>query len=141
RERQQRQVAALSTLFGSNDAIARIEHDQRLLAASERAKKKAFALRERFVKGPPPREMLLVKAPFATPGGSREWMWVEVVTWKEDVIHGILDNDPVDVPTLKAGARVDVRAGDIFDYLWTKGDGTVEGNETSAIIEAMESDR
>lgn len=138
RERQQRHQSALSTFFGSSDRITRVEHDQKLLRASERAKKKAFALRARFSKGPPLNEMLLVKAPFATPSGGREWMWVEVVTWKGDVIHGILENDPFDVPTLKAGARIDVRADEIFDYIWTKADGTTEGNETGAILEAME---
>jgi uncharacterized protein YegJ (DUF2314 family) len=138
RQRQERHQAALSQFFGSNDGISRVQHDEKLLAASARAKKKAFALRERFANRPPPVEMLQVKAPFGTPDGHQEWMWVEVITWKGDVIHGILNNDPFDIPTLKAGARVEVRADDIFDYIWTKADGTTEGNETGPILEAME---
>ena len=138
RERQQRHSAALSTFFGSTDAITHVEHDETLLAASARAKKKAFALRERFADGAPLKEMLHIKAPFATPSGSQEWMWVEVVSWKGDLIRGILDNDPFEIPTLKAGARVDVRADEIFDYIWTKPDGTTEGNDTSAILETMQ---
>ncbi len=137
-KRQERHQAALSQFFGSSDKITRVQHDEKLLAASARAKKKAFALRERFANGAPLKEMLHVKAPFATPDEGQEWMWVEVITWKGDAIHGILDNDPFDIPTLKAGARVDVRADDIFDYIWTKADGTKEGNETGTILQQME---
>ena len=36
---------------------------------------------------------------------------------------------------LKAGARVKVKEADIFDYILVKPDGSMEGNETSKLIE------
>jgi uncharacterized protein YegJ (DUF2314 family) len=132
---QERHDEALAALFGADDSVVEVEHDKELLLASERARAKALALRERFAKGAPTGEMLQVKAPFAVPSGGNEWMWVEVVTWDGDVIHGILGNDPFHVPDLKSGARVDVKASEIFDYIWTKSDGKTEGNETTAILQ------
>jgi len=135
---QERHGQVLSTLFGSEDGISHITHDAEIKAASERARKKLFAMRARYEKGPPFGEQLSVKAPFATPDGNTEWMWVEVVRWNGNTIHGILDNDPFEIPTLKVGARVDVPADRVFDYILTKRDGTEEGNETGAIIERTE---
>jgi uncharacterized protein YegJ (DUF2314 family) len=135
---QERQNHALSVLFGAeDDGIVRVKHDAQLLAASRRAREKALSLKPRFEHGPPLGETLLVKAPFQTPQREHEWMWVEVTSWKGPTIAGILRNDPVEVPGLKAGARVEVQADQIFDYILKKRDGTIEGNETAKLIEAQ----
>jgi uncharacterized protein YegJ (DUF2314 family) len=133
---QERQAVTLDALFGRQDSVIALEHDAALLAASERARKKAFALRERFAKGPPHGQELLVKAPFKTPDDNNEWMWVEVVSWQDDTIDGVLTEDAFDIPTLKRGARVEVEANQIFDYLLSKSDGTHEGNETGPLLQA-----
>jgi uncharacterized protein YegJ (DUF2314 family) len=91
---------------------------------------------DRFAKGSPFGEQLMVKAPFATADGGNEWMWVEVVGWQGNSIDGVLTNDAFDIPKLKAGARVEVQADQIFDYLLTKRDGTHEGTETQPLLEA-----
>jgi uncharacterized protein YegJ (DUF2314 family) len=130
----------LVDLFGSSDAVKHFKkHDARVLAASRRAKKAAFQLRDRYADGPPFGERLMVKAPFETTSGNNEWMWVEVVRWRGDTIDGILQNDPFEVPDLHAGARVEVRADAIFDYLLTKADGSEEGNETGKLLHANDS--
>ncbi len=135
---QERQTAALSELFGAHDSLVTVKHDPELLAASARARSKALLIGKRYAKGPPFGEELQVKAPFITTSGGNEWMWVEVVRWNGDAIDGILKNDPFEVPSLKAGARVQVRASEIFDYLLTKRDGSSEGNETGPLIDARE---
>lgn len=137
---QERQSAALSELFGAHDSIVNVKHDDELLAASERARKKALIIGKRYVKGPPFGEQLLVKAPFDTTAGGTEWMWVEVVSWNGNEIDGILKNDPFDVPSLKDGSRVEVQASKIFDYILKKKDGSSEGNETGVILQAREKD-
>lgn len=133
---QERQAEALAELFGSSDRSMYLQHDDILLAASERARRRALSLQPRFAKEPPFGEQLLVKAPFATTDGGNEWMWVEVVRWPGDTIEGVLLNDAFDVPGLKAGARVKVHAADIFDYLLKKTDGSFEGNDTEKLLEA-----
>jgi uncharacterized protein YegJ (DUF2314 family) len=132
---QERQSAALTTLFGAKDDIAHVKHDDALLAASARARRAAIKLKPLFAKGAPQLEHLLVKGPFKTPTGGNEWMWLEVVRWEGTTIHGILDSDPYEVPNLKAGARVEMEEDVIFDYIYVKADGTKEGNETSVLLE------
>jgi uncharacterized protein YegJ (DUF2314 family) len=130
-----RHSAMTDALFGSEDSLVHVTHDQELMEASRRARAKAFTYRERFAKGAPEGESLSVKVPFRTPSGGDEWMWVVVLTWKGNVITGILDNDPFEIPTLKSGARVEVQADQIFDYTLQRQDGSVEGNTTGALIE------
>jgi uncharacterized protein YegJ (DUF2314 family) len=132
---QERHAELIARIFGASDAISIVEHDEELLAASERAKKRAFSFRDRYRAGVPEGEQLLVKAPFKTPDGENEWMWVEVVRWNGDTISGILQNQPFNVPTLKSGARVEVQAEEIFDYTLKRRDGSEEGNETGRIME------
>jgi uncharacterized protein YegJ (DUF2314 family) len=83
----------------------------------------------------PPGERLAVKAPFATDHGATEWMWVDVVGWKgDDALDGILNNDPSDVSTLVAGARVEVKLDELGDYVQTRADGTTVGGYSIAIL-------
>jgi uncharacterized protein YegJ (DUF2314 family) len=132
---QERHAELIARIFGASDSITMVEHDEELLAASERARQKVLSFRDRYRAGVPEGEQLLVKAPFKTPEGENEWMWVEVVSWQGNVISGILQNQPFNVPALKSGARVDVRADEIFDYTLTRRDGSREGNETGRIME------
>jgi uncharacterized protein YegJ (DUF2314 family) len=131
-----RQDRLLSDLFGWEDAVAQVQHDDALLAASRRARERLPAMKAIVAGGLAPGQLLTVKAPFRKPDGGNEWMWVEVVSWRERRIRGVLMNEPFEVPGLRAGQDVTVDEGDIFDYLLQSPDGTTEGNETSRIIEA-----
>lgn len=126
----------VSTLYGSHDEISSVSHDNtELMAASARAVTALMKLKPGFGDGPDVNEQLLVKAPFKTPGGGNEWMWVEVVSWQGSAIKGILANDPFDVPDLQAGATVRVDESTVFDYMHRRPDGSQVGNETGAIIQ------
>jgi uncharacterized protein YegJ (DUF2314 family) len=120
-------------LFGGYDEITHVSHDEEILAASERAKKRLPALRSLFNKGLE-LETLLLKAPFTTDDDGNEWMWIEVTRWQDETIEGILQNEPYYIKNLKAGAKVTVKQEDIFDYIIYKSDGTQEGNETGKLI-------
>jgi uncharacterized protein YegJ (DUF2314 family) len=134
-ELQARQNAVLSQLFGAHDAASAVKHDAALLEASKRAREHAMTFKPRYAKGRPELERLLVKAPFRTRSGGNEWMWVEVTRWEGDTISGLLENDPIEVDDLKAGARVQVKEGVIFDYILYGTDGGMEGNETGRLME------
>jgi uncharacterized protein YegJ (DUF2314 family) len=135
---QERHNAMLSAIFGSHDSVAMVEDDALIQTASRRAKQVVLAYKPRYAHGAPPLEHLLVKGPFHRAHGGIEWMWVEVLRWEGSTIHGVLENDPDDVPELKAGARVDVREESIFDYIRVDVDGGKEGNETGRLIEAQQ---
>jgi uncharacterized protein YegJ (DUF2314 family) len=126
------------SFYGSVDTVAYVKHNQAIEAASARARLKLPALRKEFNAGLQPGETLLLKAPFETSGGAREWMWVEVSSWKGNAIVGLLANEPEDVPGLRAGATVSVSEKDIFDYILNKADGSMEGNETGKLIEKFQ---
>ena len=133
-----RQEKMIGILFGSEDGVVRIKHDEELLAASRRAKEKLPMLKKKFTEGLDPGGYILVKAPFKTPKGGNEWMWVEVTEWKGNNIKGLLDNEPFYVPSLHGGQMVEVKQEDVFDYIVRHPDGTQEGNETGEIIKKMQ---
>jgi uncharacterized protein YegJ (DUF2314 family) len=121
------------------DEITHVEHDDKVLAASRKARESLPALRAAFQAGLEPGEMLLVKAPFPIPDGGREWMWVEVTAWKGDAIRGVLRNEPTYIPDLQAGQEVEVSEKDVLDYKRKLPDGrVVEGDVTAAAIKAAE---
>ena len=133
-----RQESLLSRFFGFEDKVSPVNHDAELLAASARARARLPALRDAFARGLKPGEYLMLKAPFRTTDGGNEWMWVEVTSWRSSRIRGLLQNEPEKVPTLRAGQSVTVREDDVFDFLFRHPDGTQEGNETGAVIEAQQ---
>lgn len=132
-----RQDAAVSSVFGWSDAIKQVAHDDELQAASDRARQKLPALRAVIQRGLKANELIQVKLPFETPDGGTEWMWVEVLRWNGDTLDGVLSNDPFNIPDLHAGQRVQGSMAEVFDYLYRRQDGEVEGNETGKIIERV----
>lgn len=130
---QEEQQELLSTIFGSTDAIKYINHDDKLLAASNKAREELPRFKKSFNNGLAPGYSLLLKAPFETDNGGTEWMWVEVTKW-DNSITGILQNDPFEIEELKSGAIVSFEQNDVFDYIYYLPDGTYEGNETGKII-------
>jgi uncharacterized protein YegJ (DUF2314 family) len=125
---------SLTDLFGAEDSSAEFQHDTELLASSEHARERLPELHRVFDAGLPPGAYLLVKAPFPTTSGGKEWMWVEVARWRRKTLTGLLANDPSDVPALNAGQKVDVREDDVFDYILHHVHGKEEGNETGTIL-------
>ncbi len=132
---QARQEQLLASLFGFEDKISYVKHNDEILKKSEEAKAKLPGYKEKFNKGFKPGEYLLLKAPFPVGDDTNEWMWVEVHEWKGTQITGLLKNDPYNIPALKAGMTVTVDQNDIFDYIHYLPDGTSVGNETAKLIE------
>jgi hypothetical protein len=135
---QAQQAFLISTVFGGEDNVSDVEHDQEILVASQKAKAKLPELQKLFNAGLPPGEHILLKAPFRRSDEGNEWMWVEVVSWKIDKVEGILVNKPVYVPSLNEGDRVSFHQEVVFDYIHEFADGSSEGNETGKIFEARE---
>lgn len=131
-----KQEAALSWFFGWEDTIRNnVEHTTELLEESGKEKSKLPELHRDFDKGLLPGEYILVKAPFETQDGGKEWMWVEIRRWKRHVITGVLENQPENIPNLHDGQIVEVQEGDVFDYIRQYPDGHRDGNTTGTMIE------
>ena len=112
------------------------EGDAELAAASKRAQGRIAQIKALWRKGAPAEAELFVKAPFPTPAGGREWMWVEVRKWDADKVTGALLNAPTEVPGVAEGETVAVSDSELFDYrLELKGQ-PPEGGETDRILES-----
>jgi hypothetical protein len=131
----ERQAAIVAEIFGSEDSVVKVRHDDALEAASRAARGRLVALKPRWLRDRALGEILLVKGPFETRSGGTEWMWVEVTRWEGKRITGVLTNDPFEVDGLRAGATVQVDETRVFDYLLRKPDGTQEGNTTAKLLE------
>lgn len=138
-KKQEAMHRLLGTVFGFEDAVIPMEHDQELLDASRRARARLLQLKSYFQAGLKERELIQIKLPFAVPEGGNEWMWVELVEWNGKVVRGILQNTPFSVPNLTVGARVEGSEDDVFDYIFLHADGTEEGNETGRIMQKRSS--
>lgn len=53
-----------------------------------------------------------------SPEYAAERMWVRVVRVEGDRLWGALDNEPIDMPQLRAGREVAFRRGDVIDLRW-----------------------
>ncbi|MDB5119896.1 MAG: hypothetical protein JWN56_1114 [Sphingobacteriales bacterium] len=135
---QEEQDNVAANLFGAEDSIVRITHDSLLLKTSEKTRQRLPELKTLFNKGLAPEYSVLVKAPFKIENGGNEWMWIEITKWTSKSITGVLQNDPIEIKNLKAGAIVQVLEKDIFDYILNKPDGSSEGNETGKLMEGKE---
>ncbi len=120
------------------DSIHRVEHDEEVLDASKKAREKLAKLHPRFDAGLKPGEFIEVKAPFKTPEGGNEWMWVEITSWRVGYIRGTLRNQPFDVQNLHSGQIVEFLECEVFDYIHIFPDHRQEGNSTGEIIERLE---
>jgi len=134
----EQQDTLLSSLFGWEDEVSYVKHNKLIEAASQQAKSKLNQLRADFNNGLNPGEFIGLKAPFTTPDGGVEWMWVEVQSWEGTKIKGLLKNEPLYIPSLKGGSEVEINQNDIFDYIRHYPDGTSEGNETGALIKQFQ---
>jgi uncharacterized protein YegJ (DUF2314 family) len=133
-----RQERMLSSFFGWEDSITKVHHNEEVLAESRKEREKLPELQRAFAAGLQPGEYIQVKAPFHTPEGNTEWMWVDVTGWKGDKIKGLLANEPFEIPNLHSGQMVEVRERDVFDYIRYFPDKHSEGNTTGEILRKME---
>jgi uncharacterized protein YegJ (DUF2314 family) len=133
-----RQEKMLSSLFGWEDEVTQVRHNEELIAASRLARARLPELRKAFNAGLQPGEFIQVKAPFPVPDGRNEWMWVEITDWQGEKIKGLLKNEPYYIPSLHGGQIVEVDQEDIFDYIRRYPDGRQEGNKTGEIIRKLQ---
>ena len=133
----ERRESALDGLFGTSDSARNVTHGPELLEVSRKSRERVIReLKPRVIKGLPADELLLVKAPFKCEQGT-EWMWVEVHAWKGASLTGSLQSSPDCATELHAGQAVEVKEGELFDYMEKFQDGTFVGNDTGKLMQPM----
>ncbi|NUP10117.1 MAG: DUF2314 domain-containing protein [Polyangiaceae bacterium] len=133
----ERLAAAADALVGApkDTPTAVAENDPELAAIKLRVQAKLPELAAAIQKGLPLGESISVKAPFDTDDGGVEWMWVSVTKWEGDTVHGVLDNAPAGIKSLKIGAPVTVKQSAIADYVRHKADDSLEGGESIKVLD------
>lgn len=136
-----KQDRMLSCFFGWEDKVTAVQHNEVVLEESRKERAKLPGLQKDFNAGLQQGEFIQVKVPFKTPDGGNEWMWVEITSWKGNLIRGTLENEPFNIPDLHSGQIVEVWQGDVFDYIREYPDKRREGNTTDALLDKMQPEK
>jgi uncharacterized protein YegJ (DUF2314 family) len=84
--------------------------------------------RKRFEQGLKPGEVLFVTVRLYNSAGKFEQVFVEVKSWNDTTINGLLSSDPELVKDHKRGEKMTVKEKDVYDWTISKPDGTEDGN-------------
>jgi uncharacterized protein YegJ (DUF2314 family) len=124
---------ASELLGGSRDIrMAKTEGDS-MQRAHERALGELPQIKERFLAGLKPGEVLFVKHGFPTTTGSREYIWAAVNRWQGSRLTVQVANDPNEVEGLRMGMTVLLEEADIFDWMLQLPGDRTEGGYTSKV--------
>lgn len=84
--------------------------------------------KKRFAQGLNKGEVLFVTTRLHDADGKFEQVFVEVKSWKDTTITGLLATDPGLIKGHKQGEKMVVDEKDVYDWTISKPDGTEEGN-------------
>lgn len=99
--------------------------DPRLKAAVAQARRHWPEFVARFEERQPD-QTFSVKARIGD-ANAAEFMWVSVTGLENGWIYGRLDNDPIEITSIRCGDRVRIRVADLNDWLYTDGDDMTGG--------------
>ena len=85
-------------------------------------------IKKRFIQGLNKGEVLFVTTRFHDADGRFEQVFVEVKSWKDKTITGLLATNPSLIKGHKPGEKMVVEEQDVYDWTISKPDGTEEGN-------------
>lgn len=104
-----------------------------MTAATRRALDEMPELKRRYQKGLPSGHDVYVKRGFPLPDGSREFMWIHVSSWYDDVVKGRLATHPRHRTDLHAGKALQCAEEDVVDWLLIFPDGREMGGYTDQV--------
>jgi len=126
----------LDDLVGREDKVGHAATDSEMMESAHlRSIAELPDVKRRFLGKLPVGSTLFIKHGFPTASGDSEYMWIAVQAWTGDKISGILANEPIDVPGLRAGSSVKISESEVFDWTIAHNDGHNEGNYTSKAVE------
>jgi uncharacterized protein YegJ (DUF2314 family) len=109
--------------------------DPRLKAAVGKARKR-WAEFVRAFEERRPEQSFSVKAPIGN-DDCAEFMWISVTGLENGWVYGRLDNDPIELTSIRCGDRVRIHLNDLNDWLYTDGD-QVRGGFTIEVLRKIQ---
>ncbi|MCK8523180.1 DUF2314 domain-containing protein [Aquimarina sp. D1M17] len=129
----------VDSIFGVSNTLQYVLHDDQIKNISAEARKELPKLKIAFNTNKLVDDYLVVKAPILTGSSSKEWMWVKVIRWDQNVLEGSLYNTASNNAYLKEGVVVSVDEKDIFDFIIKNQKGELIGNETEKYLLSQKS--
>ena len=74
-----------------------------------------------------------VKAAFPSGSNSQEHIWLINPTFSGGIVSGVVNNEPVDVPSIKLGQQVSAPEAHVSDWLYLQ-DGVLHGGFTLRVL-------
>lgn len=127
---------SLVAAFNAPEDTARgVRGDSELVEGARlRALAELPRVKTRFQMGLKPGETLYVKQGFSVGGGTNEYLWIVVNTWRGDRLQGQISNAPQMRPDLRAGQTVELTDAAIFDWMVRLPSGEIEGAYTTTAL-------
>jgi hypothetical protein len=119
------------------DEVTRFSWTPAIEAAIADARKAVRTLAPRWANTAPAGETLSIDAPFEAVGNEWVYLQVDVIAIAGDKITGVVAAPPPSNVSggIKQGSRVTVAVDQVFDYYWTKPDGSVEGGKVGELLD------
>lgn len=94
--------------------------------------------KKRFQQGLRPGEVLYVTIRLYNAAGKYEQVFVEVKSWKDSTIAGLLSSEPDMVKEHKRGEKLTVQEKDVYDWTISKPDGSEDGNFVGKFLDTYQ---
>jgi uncharacterized protein YegJ (DUF2314 family) len=79
------------------------------------------------------RDQFMLKVRLETPSGMAEHIWMGVTSREGNVIHGLLANEPAEIPELRLNSPITVTTDKVSDWGYVR-EGKLYGNFTSRVL-------
>ena len=118
---------------GEPDAVD-VGNDAEMAAAIAEARATADQFLRALATPAPNQTDFCVKRAYATTNGSgREHLWISNVRYDGALLHGTIDNEPIDVPNVKVDERVSFPPAELSDWMYLE-DGKIVGGYTVRVV-------
>lgn len=140
----------LETLLQSDDPLEAVtgqvyapvipvsDEDPRMIAAVAEARRRWPEFEAAFETGEG--RGFSVKNPL-TRAGNTEFIWIQVTALENGIVYGNLANDPVNLGSLRIGARVQAPSAELNDWCFVNLEGQMTGGFTIQVIRDVASER
>lgn len=113
------------------------ELDSKIRPYIDQAKKTLPGVKERYLKGLPPRHSLSVTTRIYDKDGHMEQVFVQVKSWEGDTISGVLASE-INVKNHQKGETLQVPEKDVIDWTIINPDGSEEGNVVGKFLDTLQ---
>lgn len=121
---------------GNGDGVIKVgPEDAEMSAAIAHAVETKEAFLQALAAPKPNQRDFSVKRPYATGGGDteREHIWISSLSYDGKLLHGTINDDPVNIPHLKLGDAASFSPSELTDWMYLE-DGKVVGGYTIRVL-------